>query len=67
MKLIIEIKTDEKFDKRRLNNLLANCHNEIHDFILNGSTLKLSSLPRMGNKEYNLEVKIEKDDNTDTK
>ncbi len=58
-KITIEINTDEKLDRRRLNNLLANCQNEIHDFILNGNTDELSSLPRMGTKEYNLEVKIE--------
>lgn len=62
MKLTIEIATDEKLNRRRLNNFLANCQNEISDFILNGSTEELSSLPRMGIKSYNLEIKIEPDE-----
>lgn len=62
MRLTIQIATDEKFNRRRLNNLLANCQNEIFDFILNGNTEELSSLPRMGIKEYNLEIKIEPDE-----
>lgn len=61
MKLTIEITSDEKFDRRRLNNLWANCNNEIHQFILHGTTYDLSSLPRMGIKEYSLEVKIKED------
>lgn len=63
MELNINIKADiikNRDARRKLNNHLANCTNEIHDFILNGNTEHLSSLPRMGisGNEYNLEVEI---------
>lgn len=61
MKLTIEIKSNEPYNRRRLNNLLANSESEIHNFILKGLSSDLSSLPRMGIIEYNLEVKIEEE------
>lgn len=58
-KLIIQIELDDKLTRRELNNLLAHCNAEIHNFITNGSTNDLSNLMRMGIREYDLDVSID--------
>jgi len=59
MKLIIEITSFENIDRRRLNNLLANCESEIHHFITKGNSAEVVLTPNMGIEKYMCEVKID--------
>lgn len=59
MELIIKIKSEGKYDRRRLNNLLANSTEEIHHFILKSNANDLVTPQSMGNELYELEIIID--------
>ncbi len=60
MKLTINITApDISWDRRVINNLLAHSEREIHRFILNAPAHELDIEQNMGNRNYNLQIKLE--------
>ncbi len=60
MKLTINITApDISWDRRVINNLLANSESEIHRFLINAPAHELEIEQNMGNRKYTLEIKLE--------
>lgn len=59
MRLTITISTTEDWDRRIVNNLLANSHSDIHQFLTHSKQAELDTTLNMGDRNYDLKIKIE--------
>lgn len=59
MKLTITIDVKMAYDRRKMNNILADMNGTIQDFISRASASELERIEKSGNQNLNLKIQIE--------